>query len=184
MFLPVLQTLDDWSFDVFALNEAASGQPIKYLGYDLLNRYGIIHKFKVSPDPLGSGGHAAPSLSPWCSLWWPQVPPTVLETLLGRIEEGYSRHKNPYHNNLHAADVAQGVHYMLCQTGLMVSVRGGRCRHNTTTPGLPGLAEDQSSSRAGGRGTLHERKFSSDIVLISCFTSISMSPAFRLSRPF
>ncbi|KAK3915870.1 Calcium/calmodulin-dependent 3',5'-cyclic nucleotide phosphodiesterase 1 [Frankliniella fusca] len=89
----VLKTLDDWSFDVFALNEAASGQPIKYLGYDLLNRYGIIHKFKV--------------------------PPTVLETLLGRIEEGYSRHKNPYHNNLHAADVAQGVHYMLCQTGLM-----------------------------------------------------------------
>lgn len=89
----VLKTLDDWSFDVFALNEAATGQPIKYLGYDLLNRYGIIHKFKV--------------------------PPSVLETLLGRIEEGYSRHKNPYHNNLHAADVAQGVHYMLCQTGLM-----------------------------------------------------------------
>lgn len=89
----VLKTLDDWSFDVFALNEAASGQPIKYLGYDLLNRYGIIHKFKV--------------------------PPTILEALLSRIEEGYSRHKNPYHNNLHAADVAQGVHYMLCQTGLM-----------------------------------------------------------------
>jgi hypothetical protein len=43
-----LQTLDDWTFDVFALSEAANGQPVKYLGYDLLNRYGIIHKFKVS----------------------------------------------------------------------------------------------------------------------------------------
>lgn len=89
------KTLDDWSFDVFSLNEAAMGAPVKYLGYDLLNRYGMIHKFKV--------------------------PATVLECFLGRVEEGYCRHRNPYHNNLHAADVAQTMHYILCQTGLMVS---------------------------------------------------------------
>ncbi|XP_012271302.1 calcium/calmodulin-dependent 3',5'-cyclic nucleotide phosphodiesterase 1 isoform X2 [Orussus abietinus] len=89
----VLKTLDDWSFDVFSLSEAAMGAPVKYLGYDLLNRYGMIHKFKV--------------------------PPAVLETFLGRVEEGYCRHRNPYHNNLHAADVAQTMHYVLCQTGLM-----------------------------------------------------------------
>ncbi|XP_024937454.1 calcium/calmodulin-dependent 3',5'-cyclic nucleotide phosphodiesterase 1 isoform X1 [Cephus cinctus] len=89
----VLKTLDDWSFDVFSLNDAAHGAPVKYLGYDLLNRYGMIHKFKV--------------------------PPTVLESFLGRVEEGYCRHRNPYHNNLHAADVAQTMHYVLCQTGLM-----------------------------------------------------------------
>ncbi|XP_077296015.1 dual specificity calcium/calmodulin-dependent 3',5'-cyclic nucleotide phosphodiesterase 1A-like isoform X5 [Arctopsyche grandis] len=89
----VLKTLDDWSFDVFGLSEAANSQPVKYLGYDLLNRYGMIHKFKV--------------------------PPSTLETFLTRIEEGYCRYRNPYHNNLHAADVAQTVHYMLCQTGLM-----------------------------------------------------------------
>ncbi|XP_034196321.1 dual specificity calcium/calmodulin-dependent 3',5'-cyclic nucleotide phosphodiesterase 1 isoform X3 [Osmia lignaria lignaria] len=89
----VLKTLDDWSFDVFSLSEAAMGAPVKYLGYDLLNRYGMIHKFKV--------------------------PPAVLECFLGRVEEGYCRHRNPYHNNLHAADVAQTMHYILCQTGLM-----------------------------------------------------------------
>ncbi|XP_047355543.1 calcium/calmodulin-dependent 3',5'-cyclic nucleotide phosphodiesterase 1-like isoform X3 [Vespa velutina] len=89
----VLKTLDDWSFDVFSLNEAALGAPVKYIGYDLLNRYGMLHKFKV--------------------------PPAVLECFLGRIEEGYCRHRNPYHNNLHAADVAQTMHYILCQTGLM-----------------------------------------------------------------
>ncbi|XP_059474012.1 dual specificity calcium/calmodulin-dependent 3',5'-cyclic nucleotide phosphodiesterase 1-like isoform X3 [Neocloeon triangulifer] len=88
-----LKTLDDWTFDVFALSEAANGQPVKYLGYDLLNRYGIIHKFKVQPQ--------------------------TLENFLCRVEEGYCKYKNPYHNNLHAADVAQTVHYMLCQTGLM-----------------------------------------------------------------
>ena len=90
-----LQTLDEWSFDVFSLSEAAQGVPVKYMGYDLLNRYGMIHKFKV--------------------------PPTVLESFLGRVEEGYCRHRNPYHNNLHAADVAQTMHYVLCRTGLMVS---------------------------------------------------------------
>ncbi|XP_061397709.1 dual specificity calcium/calmodulin-dependent 3',5'-cyclic nucleotide phosphodiesterase 1 [Musca vetustissima] len=89
----VLKTLDDWCFDVFALAEAANGQPVKYLGYDLLNRYGIIHKFKIAP--------------------------ATLETFLNRIEEGYCRYRNPYHNNLHAADVTQTVHHMLCQTGLM-----------------------------------------------------------------
>ncbi|XP_067623922.1 dual specificity calcium/calmodulin-dependent 3',5'-cyclic nucleotide phosphodiesterase 1C isoform X2 [Eurosta solidaginis] len=89
----ILKNLDDWSFDVFALAEAASGQPIKYLSYDLLNRYGIIHKFKIAP--------------------------ATLETFLNRVEEGYCRYRNPYHNNIHAADVTQTTHYVLCQTGLM-----------------------------------------------------------------
>ncbi|XP_036327927.1 calcium/calmodulin-dependent 3',5'-cyclic nucleotide phosphodiesterase 1C isoform X1 [Rhagoletis pomonella] len=89
----ILKNLDDWSFDVFALAEAAGGQPIKYLSYDLLNRYGIIHKFKIAP--------------------------ATLEIFLNRVEEGYCRYRNPYHNNIHAADVTQTTHYILCQTGLM-----------------------------------------------------------------
>lgn len=58
----LLQHLDDWSFDVFALAESGNCQPVKYVGYDLLNRYGMIHKFKV--------------------------PSATLETFLTRIEEG------------------------------------------------------------------------------------------------
>jgi len=54
--------LDDWSFDVFALADAGACQPVKYVGYDLLNRYGMIHKFKV--------------------------PSATLEIFLSRIEEG------------------------------------------------------------------------------------------------
>ncbi|XP_030556531.1 calcium/calmodulin-dependent 3',5'-cyclic nucleotide phosphodiesterase 1 isoform X6 [Drosophila novamexicana] len=85
--------LDDWTFDVFALTEAASGQVIKYVAYDLLNRYGAMHKFKIAPG--------------------------VLETFLHRVEEGYCRFRNPYHNNLHAVDVMHTMHYCLCNTGLM-----------------------------------------------------------------
>lgn len=78
---------------MFALADCGNCQPIKYVGYDLLNRYGIIHKFKV--------------------------PPQTLETFLTRIEEGYCRFRNPYHNNMHGADIAQTVHHMLVSTGLM-----------------------------------------------------------------
>lgn len=35
----VLKHLDEWCFDVFALSDTSGGQPVKFLGYDLLNRY-------------------------------------------------------------------------------------------------------------------------------------------------
>lgn len=47
------------------------------------------------------------------------MPPAVLEAFLVKVEEGYCKYGNPYHNNIHAADVSQTVHFMLCQTGLM-----------------------------------------------------------------
>lgn len=93
MAISSLQNLDNWTFDQFALADATQGQPIKYLGYDLLSRYGLIQKFKITP--------------------------TVLDQFLVKLEEGYCKYRNPYHNNLHAADVAQTIHYMLYQTGLM-----------------------------------------------------------------
>ncbi|XP_050741284.1 dual specificity calcium/calmodulin-dependent 3',5'-cyclic nucleotide phosphodiesterase 1 isoform X4 [Drosophila biarmipes] len=89
----LLKNLDDWTFDVFALTEAASGQVVKYVAYELFNRYGSIHKFKIAPG--------------------------TLEAFLHRVEEGYCRYRNPYHNNLHAVDVMQTIHYCLCNTGLM-----------------------------------------------------------------
>ncbi|XP_055927756.1 dual specificity calcium/calmodulin-dependent 3',5'-cyclic nucleotide phosphodiesterase 1A-like isoform X3 [Argiope bruennichi] len=87
-----LKGLDDYSFDVFSLNEKANGQGLRYLAYDLLNRYGLTHKFKIASS--------------------------TMENFMSQILHGYVRHKNPYHNDLHAADVTQTVHYMLCQQGL------------------------------------------------------------------
>lgn len=47
-----------------------------------------------------------------------QIQTNTLKNFLTQIECGYAKHKNPYHNNLHAADVTQTVHYMLWQAGL------------------------------------------------------------------
>ncbi|XP_076374227.1 dual specificity calcium/calmodulin-dependent 3',5'-cyclic nucleotide phosphodiesterase 1A-like [Tachypleus tridentatus] len=88
-----LKNMDNWSFDVFSVNHIANGQILRYLTTDLLNRYGLISKFKI--------------------------PVTVLESFLIHVELGYGKYKNPYHNDVHAADVTQTVHYMLCQAGLV-----------------------------------------------------------------
>ncbi|CAG0884837.1 unnamed protein product [Darwinula stevensoni] len=85
--------LDEWNFDVFALHEASGGAPLKFLGYELLNRYGLLHKFKI--------------------------PSSVLVNFLTHMESGYLKHGNPYHNNIHATDVTQTVHYALYSAGLM-----------------------------------------------------------------
>ena len=45
----------------------------------------------------------------------------MLESFLLRVEQGYSKHNNPYHNLVHAADVAQTTHYIMSQSGLAVS---------------------------------------------------------------
>ncbi|XP_076069580.1 dual specificity calcium/calmodulin-dependent 3',5'-cyclic nucleotide phosphodiesterase 1A-like isoform X6 [Oratosquilla oratoria] len=89
----ILKGVDDWNFDVFLLQEASNNTPLRCLAYELLNRYGLLHKFKI--------------------------PPATLESFLNQIEAGYCKYKNPYHNNVHAADVLQTIHYMLSQTGLM-----------------------------------------------------------------
>ncbi|XP_043244133.1 calcium/calmodulin-dependent 3',5'-cyclic nucleotide phosphodiesterase 1A-like isoform X3 [Amphibalanus amphitrite] len=88
-----LQSIDSWSYDVFRLAEASGGAPLRHLGYELINRYGLFHKFKIQPAKL--------------------------DTYLQTVEHGYGRYKNPYHNSSHAADVTQTVHYIMSQMALV-----------------------------------------------------------------
>ena len=43
-----LQNIDEWSFDVFNVNEVSEGHALKYVAYELMQRYDLINKFKVS----------------------------------------------------------------------------------------------------------------------------------------
>ncbi|XP_055869457.1 dual specificity calcium/calmodulin-dependent 3',5'-cyclic nucleotide phosphodiesterase 1C-like isoform X4 [Biomphalaria glabrata] len=90
--LMLLKNLDDWSFNVFAVNEAADGHSLKFVGYELLQKYDLITKFKINTQ--------------------------MLESFLFALENGYSKYKNPYHNLMHGADIAQTVHYVLSQSRL------------------------------------------------------------------
>lgn len=49
--LYLFQHLDSWSFNVFALNEASGDHALKFVFYELLTRYDLIHRFKVRATP-------------------------------------------------------------------------------------------------------------------------------------
>jgi len=50
-----------------------------------------------------------------------QINNPVLENFLAKLELGYSKFNNPYHNLLHGADVAQTTNVICAQSGLVVS---------------------------------------------------------------
>ncbi|KAG8442727.1 hypothetical protein GDO86_011504 [Hymenochirus boettgeri] len=90
--IAVLKNVDKWSFDVFALNDASGDHALKFIFYELLTRYDLINRFKI--------------------------PISALVSFVEALEVGYTKHKNPYHNLIHAADVTQTVHYFLFRSGL------------------------------------------------------------------
>uniref|UniRef100_A0A8C7TFS5 Phosphodiesterase n=1 Tax=Oncorhynchus mykiss TaxID=8022 RepID=A0A8C7TFS5_ONCMY len=91
--IAVLKDVDKWAFDVFALHEASSEHALKFLVYELLTRYDLINRFRI--------------------------PVSSLVTFVEALEVGYSKHRNPYHNLIHAADVTQTAHYLMLHTGIM-----------------------------------------------------------------
>ncbi|XP_028904801.1 calcium/calmodulin-dependent 3',5'-cyclic nucleotide phosphodiesterase 1C isoform X3 [Ornithorhynchus anatinus] len=90
--IEALKNVDKWSFDVFTLNDASGDHALKFIFYELLTRYDLISRFKI--------------------------PISALVSFVEALEVGYSKHKNPYHNLMHAADVTQTVHYLLYKTGV------------------------------------------------------------------
>lgn len=64
------QNVDKWSFDVFALNEASGDHALKFIFYELLTRYDLISRFKVS----NNSGCVDPR-SPFSVLFLKNMPP-------------------------------------------------------------------------------------------------------------
>ncbi|KAM8855409.1 dual specificity calcium/calmodulin-dependent 3',5'-cyclic nucleotide phosphodiesterase 1A-like [Spinachia spinachia] len=91
--LTALKEVDHWSFDVFSFHEGTGDHALKFLVYDLLTRYDLINRFRI--------------------------PLQALVQFVEALESGYSKHRNPYHNLIHAADVTQTAHFLMLHTGLM-----------------------------------------------------------------
>ncbi|XP_040912667.1 calcium/calmodulin-dependent 3',5'-cyclic nucleotide phosphodiesterase 1A [Toxotes jaculatrix] len=91
--LTALKEVDQWSFDVFSFHVATGDHALKFLVYDLLTRYDLVNRFRI--------------------------PVQALVQFVEALENGYSKHRNPYHNLIHAADVTQTAHFLMLHTGLM-----------------------------------------------------------------
>lgn len=83
------ERVDDWDFDVFAIEEYTHGHSLFVVSYTLMVKYDFLNKFNISEQ--------------------------ILINFLKEVESGY--HPNPYHNSLHAADVLQVVHYSIAKGG-------------------------------------------------------------------
>ncbi|NXG70796.1 PDE1B phosphodiesterase, partial [Baryphthengus martii] len=92
--LNCLKSLDQWCFDVFALNRVTEEHSLRTIVFELFTRHNLNSRFKI--------------------------PSTFLTTLLDALEAGYGKYRNPYHNQVHAADVTQTVHCFLLRTGMLV----------------------------------------------------------------
>ncbi|XP_062827135.1 dual specificity calcium/calmodulin-dependent 3',5'-cyclic nucleotide phosphodiesterase 1B isoform X2 [Anolis carolinensis] len=88
-----LKTLDLWFFDVFSLNKVSEDHALRTIVFELLTRHNLNSRFKI--------------------------PTAYLMTFLDALEAGYGKYKNPYHNQIHAADVTQTVHCFLLRTGMV-----------------------------------------------------------------
>ncbi|XP_064591026.1 dual specificity calcium/calmodulin-dependent 3',5'-cyclic nucleotide phosphodiesterase 1B isoform X1 [Zonotrichia leucophrys gambelii] len=91
--LNCLKGLDQWCFDVFSLHRAAEEHSLRTVVFELFTRHNLNSRFKI--------------------------PGAFLTSLLEALEGGYGKFRNPYHNQVHAADVTQTVHCFLLRTGML-----------------------------------------------------------------
>lgn len=82
----VLEKMDHWDFDVFALHDATNGHGLVVGGVHLMTSMGVLDKIPIPKDKLA--------------------------TYLQNIERGYVA-ANPFHNAVHAADVMFTTNYFL-----------------------------------------------------------------------
>uniref|UniRef100_K3WMW0 PDEase domain-containing protein n=1 Tax=Globisporangium ultimum (strain ATCC 200006 / CBS 805.95 / DAOM BR144) TaxID=431595 RepID=K3WMW0_GLOUD len=82
--------LCDWDFNVFVIADAVPGQTLSIVGNALLEKYEFCCHFRSSKAKM--------------------------HHFLRQIELKY--HNHPYHNAVHAADVAQSIHHLLTPAGL------------------------------------------------------------------
>jgi len=82
----ILDKLEQWDFDVFALDQATNGHPLTVGGMHLMMKMGVLDKIPIPKDKLA--------------------------TYLNEIEKGYVP-ANPFHNAVHASDVMFTTHYFL-----------------------------------------------------------------------
>lgn len=68
-----------------------------------------------------------------------QIPTVFLMSFLEALETGYGKYKNPYHNQIHAADVTQTVHCFLLRTGMVVGAWSCSCCSDPVDPELGSL---------------------------------------------
>ncbi|ORY53833.1 HD-domain/PDEase-like protein [Rhizoclosmatium globosum] len=91
----LLKNIDDSNFDVATVETESDGRVLFYVGYYLFAKHDLLSRHKI--------------------------PEATFRNWLMRIEAGY-RGNNPYHNAIHAADVAHSMNYYITRTRIWPNI--------------------------------------------------------------
>ncbi|KAG2425825.1 hypothetical protein HXX76_013450 [Chlamydomonas incerta] len=163
----LLQHVDGWEFDTWALQEATQGHALSVLGFYLIQRAGLVSRFRLKP--------------------------VILARLLRAIENGYV--DNPYHSAIHAADVLQTMHvvihaaqlhvHYLDALGLLASYYAAIV-HDFAHPGLTGdyliATSDPLAIRYNDRSPLENHHCAASFALLRRKELDALSPLSQSER--
>jgi len=113
------EKLTNWDFDIFKLSELSAGQPLLFVGWAILSSP---HAQCVMEQTIKDGTHQdndndtididEKNKKGYGFLETYDIAPTCMIDFLRAVETRYHR-DNPYHNNIHAADVLQTTHIFI-----------------------------------------------------------------------
>ena len=81
----ILTGVDDWSLDIFTLDQVSNNRPLTFMAFTLFEKFNLLDIFKIRTS--------------------------TLVTYMASVGDNYP--DNPYHNRLHAADVTHSVSCLL-----------------------------------------------------------------------
>ncbi|XP_056629675.1 cAMP-specific 3',5'-cyclic phosphodiesterase isoform X2 [Diorhabda carinulata] len=119
--------IDQWGIDIFRIGELSNGKPLTCVAYTTFSNRDLLKTMNI--------------------------PPKTFITFMMTLEDHYVK-ENPFHNSLHAADVAQGTHVLLNTPALesvftpleITAALFAACIHDVDHPGLTNQFLINSSS--------------------------------------
>ncbi|XP_050310606.1 cAMP-specific 3',5'-cyclic phosphodiesterase isoform X3 [Anthonomus grandis grandis] len=122
-----LMSIDKWGVDMFRIGELSNGRPLTCVAYTVFTSRELLKNM--------------------------MIPPKTFITYMMTVEDHYVK-ENPFHNSLHAADVAQSTHVLLNTPALesvftpleITAALFAACVHDVDHPGLTNQFLINSSS--------------------------------------
>mmetsp|Transcript_3435 Transcript_3435/g.3251 ORF Transcript_3435/g.3251 Transcript_3435/m.3251 type:complete len:502 (-) Transcript_3435:194-1699(-) len=105
------ENLTKWGFNIFELDELTGGKPLLFVGWALLDSP---HSQNLMASMCGNEQQSSNEGYHFKKIF--NLSTTKLCAFIRSVEADYNR-ENPYHNNVHAADVVQTLHSLLQMDG-------------------------------------------------------------------
>jgi hypothetical protein len=109
------ESLANWGFDVFKLDELTKGNALLFAGWGILGMPYSQYAMKNNIETVEVNLDEADSIPGYKFLEEFEIHPGTMVNFLRAVQDEYQ--DNPYHNSIHAADVTQSLHSMLVMGG-------------------------------------------------------------------